>query len=355
MVRRRLCFFCFLLVVFIVVAAPFEPSTKAWPFLAGHPALAQSDAPAADTSGQDAAPDDMTDAAPDGDPDVTAVDDIHHAIGSGLKGAGAWLDSFFSTEHEDAENNNSRLRVIVGGSVEKGSDAKLSLRVKARLALPQINKHLSLVVDGDGDSDSSIQNNENDDARENYNSTNDQNAAVGLEYSFFQTKRRSLAAVAGIRFKGDNPVGVFGGRYRETWELDQWELRFTQEGLWLTDNGFALPTRFDLDRPIVPNWHSRTTLKGDWYESEDGYYYEANQWINHRIDNKRGVSFQWNNQFQTSPSNRVEETNLRIRYRQLVWRDWLILEIAPQLAFPRDRDFRITPGIYGGFEVRFGG
>ena len=30
-------------------------------------------------------------------------------------------------------------------------------------------------------------------------------------------------------------------------------------------------------------------------------------------------------------------------------------EIAPQLTFPRDRDFDATPGIYAGFEIRFGG
>jgi hypothetical protein len=336
----------FLLVCSLVVAAPLEPSTKTWPLLSGHRALAQSTAPAAGASDQTA----PSDAADD-----DATDIIHGAIAGGVTGTGAWLDSFFGTAHDQAENNKSRVRVSFGGFVEEGSDLGQRLQVKARLALPHTGKRLSLLVGGDGDDDSDLKNTANDEARENYNSTDSENAALGLQYFITRTKSSNLSAVAGLRIRKTSPVGIFGTRYRRTLDFDPWQLRFTQQALWLTDNGFSLPTRFDLDRPITDTVLSRTTLKGGWYESEKGYFYEANQSIIQRLGSKRGIRYEWNNQFQTSPRNRLEETNLRIRYRQAVWRDWLIFEIAPQLAFPRDRDFDATPGIYVGFEVRFGG
>jgi hypothetical protein len=342
---------CFLFLLTLVVAAPLEPSTRAWPFVTGHHASAQSSAPSAETPGQDA----PTDAAADDEPAPTAADTVHDAIADTVTGTGEWLDSFFATRHDEAENNKTRVRVSIGGSLEEGSDPALQLKFKAKIALPRISKRLNILVSGDGDDDSDVQNTANDEVRDNYTSTDNENAAVGLQYFISQTKSRSLSAVVGARFRKSKPVGVFGTRYRQTWDLDPWQLRFTQGGLWYTDNGFALPTRFDLDRPITDTVRSRTTLKGEWYESEDGYYYEVNQSFNERLDHKRGIRYQWNNHFRTSPSNRLEETNLRIRYRQAIWRDWVYVDIAPQLSFPRDRDFKPTPGIFGKLEIRFGG
>jgi hypothetical protein len=50
----------------------------------------------------------------------------------------------------------------------------------------------------------------------------------------------------------------------------------------------------------------------------------------------------------------MEETNIRLKYRQRIWRDWLFAELAPQLSFPRDNDFKRTPGILFRIEIFFG-
>ena len=103
----------FLLVCSLVVAAPLEPSTRTWSLLSGHHALAQSTAPAAGGPDQMAPSD-----AADDDADPTATDTVQGAIASGVTGTGAWLDSFFGTAHDQAENNKSRVRVsFVGGAV----------------------------------------------------------------------------------------------------------------------------------------------------------------------------------------------------------------------------------------------
>ncbi len=37
------------------------------------------------------------------------------------------------------------------------------------------------------------------------------------------------------------------------------------------------------------------------------------------------------------------------------WAGLIGVVAAPQLSFPRDRDFKPTPGIFGKLEIRFGG
>lgn len=288
--------------------------------------------------------------------DPTVIDDLQGSIASGVTGAGAWVDSFFATEHDNIENNKSRVRISLGGHAETGNDPGYRLKIKARLALPSVSKRLSLVAGGDGDDDSDPDQTKTDRAQDNYSGADEENASVGLQYFVVNSKKRNLSALAGLRIKTSGPVGVFGGRYRETLGLgSHYDLRFTQSALWLTDNGFALPTRFDLDRQLSDAVLSRTTLKGAWYESSSGYFYSASQSIIQKIDDKRGVRYSWNNAFRTSPKNRLQETNVQINYRQQVWRKWLIFEVTPQVALPRDRDYKVTPGIYAGFEVRFGG
>ncbi len=120
----------------------------------------------------------------------------------------------------------SRVRVSIGGSLEEGSDPALQLKFKAKIALPRISKRLNLLVGGDGDDDSDVQNTANDDVRDNFTSTDNQNAAVGLQYFITRTKSRSLAAVVGARFRRSKPAGVFGTRYRQTLDFDPWQLRF---------------------------------------------------------------------------------------------------------------------------------
>ncbi|MEJ2058740.1 MAG: hypothetical protein P8X39_12985 [Desulfofustis sp.] len=45
---------------------------------------------------------------------------------------------------------------------------------------------------------------------------------------------------------------------------------------------------------------------------------------------------------------------LKLRYRQRFYRDWLVLEVAPQVTFPSDHDHEMNPGLIVKFEADFG-
>jgi hypothetical protein len=72
------------------------------------------------------------------------------------------------------------------------------------------------------------------------------------------------------------------------------------------------------------------------------------------LSTKKAVEYEWVNIFQTQPVNELTEVDLRIRYRQQIWRRWLFFEVAPQYRFPRDRSFEATPGILFRLEAMFG-
>lgn len=49
----------------------------------------------------------------------------------------------------------------------------------------------------------------------------------------------------------------------------------------------------------------------------------------------------------------LNATVLKLVYRQRIWRDWLSMEIAPQVNYPRDNDFEAEPGLFLRFDIRF--
>ena len=56
----------------------------------------------------------------------------------------------------------------------------------------------------------------------------------------------------------------------------------------------------------------------------------------------------------TEPDFDVTDIQMKLRYRQRFFRDWLVLEIAPQVTFPKEHDHEINPGLVFRFEADFG-
>jgi hypothetical protein len=56
----------------------------------------------------------------------------------------------------------------------------------------------------------------------------------------------------------------------------------------------------------------------------------------------------------TDPDFAVTDIQLKLRYRQRFFRDWMVLEIGPQLTFPEEYDHEVNPGLVIRLEAEFG-
>ena len=149
-----------------------------------------------------------------------------------------------------------------------------------------------------------------------------------------------------------------GPRVRKTWPFDVWQIRFTERVRWYTDIGWESRTRFDFERLFRDDLFFRATTDLRWRKqdyNDEGFRFEAGPTLTQRLRRKAAIDYQWNNVFLTKPNTRLDETVLRLRYRQRIWRKWLFYEVNPQVAFRNDDDFRNTPGIEFRLEASFGG
>jgi hypothetical protein len=282
------------------------------------------------------------------------MDKTQEQISRSVTSTASWFDSFFQDESYDVENNTSHLRVRMDAFQESGEGTEFNFTPRLKLVLPYLQKKFHLEIMGTADEDLEFQEERESPEDRQTSSSGKAPSSATLRY-FIQTRDRfNLSLAAGAYINDGQPQFYLGPRSRVSFDFWWWEITFTQWLRWLTDDGFESESRFDFDYELMEQILFRTRLEGDWSDKDDEFVHSLRFLLYQRLSNKRVFEYEWNNIFTNRPNHRIEETNLRIRYRQRIWRDWLFAELAPQLSFPRERDFRRTPGILFRIEVFFG-
>lgn len=291
---------------------------------------------------------------------IPMVDKAHAGVSNGVLASANWLDSFFSDERVEAEQNRTRLKVALNFFSEEGEGLEFDPRINLRLVLPRFNNRLQLELARESEEDLVLDSEDplvrRSVRRRRFEDMEERDFTAALRYFVKATRRANISMSAGLRIRGGIPVGLFGPRLRQEINLKPWTLRFTQRLLWFTDTGLESNTRLDLERPLPMDLFFRTSAGFSWFEDRNNYFYDLRFLLFQPLSAKRSLGYEWNNFFELKdPNNHLEETNLRLRYRQRIWRDWLFFEVAPQLGFPKDRDFDLTPGILLRLDMFFGG
>lgn len=289
------------------------------------------------------------------EPDPLMMDAAHSRISESLLSSAEWLDAFFDDERFESEDNDSRLKLSFESSAINGEGINFDANTHLRIALPELENRLTFEISGDTEDEIGDARPIGDDLDEPIDDESDSGGfTAGFRYLLAAKEQYNIQIKTGARIRAFEPVVYIGPRYRQTWDLENWTLRFTQRLRWYSDDGWETRSRLDLERPVFDDYFFRTTTEIKWYEIENGLFYDLDFSLSHAIDGRSAIDFEWNNRFKTRPHDQLSTTVLRLRYRRRVWRDWLSFEVAPQIAYPRDRDYNFTPGILFRFHVVFG-
>jgi len=152
-------------------------------------------------------------------------------------------------------------------------------------------------------------------------------------------------------------IGLGGGVLAKTYARSGWEVEAVEIDAAVVDVARA---HFDL-APQMATIHAtdgrlflRSTARLSWYEDEDGLFYGGTLRLYQRLPGERLLTYEWNSSLETEPVDRVKESRLRLRYAQRFLRDWILLELAPQVAWRDDDDFDPAYGLQLRLELMFG-
>jgi len=290
----------------------------------------------------------------DGGPEPGFVDILHGGISQGLLTTAEWLDSFFADERSVKEENRSYIRASYDVFHEDRSPASYKPSFDVRLVLPQLQKKTHLVFSAEPAEAVSGAAAPVSTTGTKVAPAEDRNVTTAFQYFFRETVQESFTIRTGLRFHSGSPVLFIAPRYRSLVPFQVWNFRFSQEAVYRTDTKWQADTIFDLERKLPHDLFFRASAAGVWFENIKGYFYSLSGTLRQPLDATHALQYEWVNSYQTRPVNELAEIALRVRYRQSFWRKWLFFELAPQVRFPRDRNFDATPGVLFRFEMFFG-
>ncbi len=283
------------------------------------------------------------------------IEKSHGRISRTILSSARWIDSFFEHERVEHETNKTRVKAKISSFTEDDQGWDLGVSASLKLVLPELNDRIAIEFSGDPEDESNIESKTyQGSVREDFRDTKEENFTAAIRYFLEATDKRNINISTGLRIRDIEPIAYIGPRYREDFDWGRWTFRATQRFRWYTDDGLQSKTSFDLERPLYEKFFFRSSVGGAWFEDEHGYFYGINFSLGHPLSHVRAIEYEWNNSFQTRPYNRMEEVNFRVRYRQRLAWDWLTLEVAPQISFPKDRDYEPTLGLLFRLEAIFG-
>ncbi len=283
----------------------------------------------------------------------TFVDRFHSGVSDRLLSTAEWLDSFFDDERYESEVNRTRLRLSFETSLVDAEGFEFDADTRLRILLPELEDRLSFEVSGDTRED--FRNRPvGGTGMDEVDDEDDGALTAGFRYLVRGTDRLNLGLSSGVRIRDLRPVLFVEPRHRLTFDYDPWILRFTQRVRWFTDEGWDIRSQTDAERLVFGEYFFRATGRVKWFERENGMFYDLDFGISRPLDDKSAAELQWNNRFETRPQHELETTFFQLRYRRRFWREWLSFETGPQLAFPADRDYRPTLGVFFKLNMVFG-
>ena len=283
------------------------------------------------------------------------VDRSHEKFSGNLEAFLRKADALFAGSESYDAPTGSYLQL--GGAMTfvrpKDGDNDYRALIRAKIRLPRTNSRLQLIVDRGLDtitrSDSETEAERALRLREV-----DDNLFVGLRAVISDTLKVNLTADTGLRLRGTSLDPYVRGRAQRVFEAGQWKIPLAETLLWRRFDGASAATELTFVREISASTLLILGSNATFRDRTD--YFDLSEVItlSRRLDDRSLVAAEVGAFGRTKPTLEATTYTLALRYRRRIHRDWMILEIRPQISYPRDHRYDPVPSLTLQLEAYFG-
>lgn len=282
------------------------------------------------------------------DADEDYLDQLQQKGSALIASTAQWLDSFFDDPRYFSEENRSRAKLKLGFGYTRFDDFEFMPGIDLILSFPGLENRASIYLQANDDDDFDADSNPISDTDKN----KDEQLTAGIKYVMAMGERYNLSTDVGL-----SSNYIYGGvRYRHLHPFfsQRWEGRFTNRLRYYSDDGWQNKTSYDIERNLGERFFVRTTFTGVLSEEDEGFPFSGVVHLYQVLSIDKALLYDAGAYMNTEPDFEVTDVQLKLRYRQRFFRDWLVLEVAPQVTFPNDYDHEFNPGLVVKFEADFG-
>jgi len=273
------------------------------------------------------------------------LDDLRDDVTTKMQHVTRSLDSFFKRPDAPETISNSTARLRLGIKVKDADGVSFQSAFNGKLAMPYAEERLHLFADNI--KRGALPGAENPTVR-------DDGVQVGARWWLLNRLRSHLHLEGGVKFHGiPDPFALLEFEYER--KLAGWVGRLTQDGFYYVKEGAGELTQVDFERRFRDNSFFRSTTALNYTETTYGVELEQTVFYEYPLPGRHRKLIPSASLFAHKCGNCVVD-NYRVNmvFRTGFFRPWLVLEVTPQIEFPRERDYALTSSILVGFEIWLG-
>lgn len=285
----------------------------------------------------------------------SAMEGTHKAMSRMLEAILRRTDSLFTGDRTyDAPTGSY---ILLGASLtsrreyDGGSYGLLISR--AKINLPKTNNKLKLLIDRDIDN---VDRSASDRAAAVAagQTPADNSTVVALRGIVKDTLRIRFTTDVGVRPRGLTPDPFVRGRAERIFTEGAWQIPLSETLLFRRSEGFSATTKLGLLRSLRPDTVFGLYSAAIWRDQTSAFEVSEVANVTRRIDQRSLASVELGVYGQTGQNWHATAYSAAFRYRRRMHRDWLLLEVRPQLIYAEATGFRPVPSLTVQLEVFFG-
>ena len=276
--------------------------------------------------------------------------ETHIVISNGLERAARRIDSFFAADQAFEESTRSYARLRFDTILDQDTQLSFKGNVRVRIDLPRTERKLKLLIESDTRDTTDPARNQIDQTPVEAVKRQDYLISVEQVENLNAWDIRPAAGIK-LRWIPDPFVRIRATRYQD---LDGWLMRTAGNLFWFVSEGAGATSTLDFDRAMGETalFRSGTTLR--WAETDQFLTAEQLMSIYQRIDPRRYIVYQAGAVATRNPDWAMQQYFVAVHFRKNVYKNWLFMEVIPQINYTVDRDFRADPALTFRIEGVFG-
>ncbi len=262
------------------------------------------------------------------------------------------LDSFFADDRNYQESNNSLVQLDLLKVSGYGGDRKWVLSGRAKLDLPSTQKRFHLLLETNPDKNVTGEPKQAQATPlkqvvgpESYS------AAVRYEKAKEQEKPWHLSSDLGVKFQGiqTNPFARARGSYAVT--HNDWRLKTVETVFWFNTIGAGESTQLDVERILSESMLFRATSNATWINDKKNFDLRQDFSVYQNLNERSALLYQASAIGVSHPQWQLNEYVALMQYRYRLHKQWVFLEVSPQVHFPKADNFKANPALYLRLEM----
>lgn len=283
-------------------------------------------------------------------PFFSFLDGTQETISSGIESLARNLDDFFTVNSDYYETSGSYLRLKQNVIFSEGGIINYKTEASFKLRLPNTEKKFKLFFDTP--SVRTPYDNSTQTAKETATGVTEGNYVLGIQAESGEKFGWKYKPTLGIDI--DNKIDPFARfRFSRESKFGKWDYRWHETPFWYNSFGWGFDSYFELNRNISAETLFRAATFAGW--REDTEYFDLSHVFSmfHVYSGKKAMSYFAGVYGTSEPEINTTHFLLGLTYRQNIHKDYLFMEIVPQIIYQKINRFNPEHTITFRLEMLF--